>query len=1005
MTSRSKDQDTRTRKPNVRAHQPLGVFFPDKGAAKSKSLADRIQDIPVVQERDQLMRDSLDEPILCRIGCLLRLNKAEEQRCMMILTLHFIEFYNVKGRRCLEPIHLFDISSVRIEPISQKLKNQGVAYRILLYAKKRTRHSHSSQKEIINCQIISIDGLKFTQYLYRNYMLSTVVYDETKKWEFISSDLNHEFPQFTKQCLSPSQQYQLTYFCFCARIASDHAGDKNTYKYSHEIVRFYHEHLLFKNGIFDFAMLKHYKRDLEPAIQAMMFVPYVMAFLAYDLKVTNFSASIQQILENSQYLKVLHVPNCSINTKGMEKIGKGLSNHNKKTKSITKTNAIQYWNFSDNQIEYAENFFNALLSYQIDTKKKFPIFYLSFSNCNIQGMDSFFNALKKNRDLLSIKYLYFNGNNVSDNDLRAFQEYLENKKSEQCELVKLGIAGDGPELKKTFEKLLDPNFQIAELSLAGTRIVRDSQSYYQPSTGAKAIIDYISQTEILEILDLSNTNIEKEDLVLILEKYNQSKAKKCHVRLNNICPANKTNIVQEDDFEDDTSLQLKKSRMLIAAATAFNYTDMTKWSALEFADNDLSAFELDFLLSIFRNMPNLKSINLSYNFKSFEPDSETPDQAKMDSRSIKDVLPFIIKNPITKAPIYLQEIYLAGCHHHRLGDILIPFLDQLISIQQDLDSSTIETNGLRILDLSGQYIGDDGYHKFTQLVNICKNLSELIIDNNRPENLRVFYGLIRAVMKKKTMLYFPFPSFDMIKLIDDKNEYMEEYRGNLHTKDYEKKKNILSWHLFKLRNKCDETINNNRKLAGMYPQLPFKTVPELESMSGDIHKKMETLLEERSDLRPNLHGGVSFDIDVPLPQFPEIENYPPSSFKKFEKYVQHFTDTQPEPLNSVNKELKKKYHSPNICKCCIEEQVSQRGEFEEAHFRQFLDTENIFPEYQADDDGIPDPPNYKNANYGDNNSDQEEIERTDGDDGNNDDYSDNYDDSYEEDYDEDYESN
>ncbi|KAK8900263.1 barbed-end actin filament uncapping [Tritrichomonas musculus] len=868
----------------VRDNVPLSIFYPEekrsshekkkkKETAKylnitnlESSRSQIIKQFPAVQNRDQ-------DCFFCQ-RAILKINSGRKFMGAVVLSLHFAGFFkyenNSDSYTLKKWVHLFEIYSIRIK------KNN----KALLFCRKEKEGAKNGD-EVVNVQVNSPSVIDFISILYRNYMLSTVVYDPDDTCDFRTFD-EKLFPPF-KGNLSPSQAYQLTYFCFCSRL---------NLPYKHEITRFYHEHICNFDGFFDFSLLSN-QVNLIPAIYAMMFVPYVMAIICHEFQIANISQSIELIIRRSNFLRALHLARCNIDEQGMIQIGKSLcenlENYNAKIikdpsyqKRFPVPIPIRYWNFENNKFSDATDFFKGLR----DLSFKTYVFYLSFSNCGIEDISLLFKALASNPYLHRIKYLFFNGNQmVGKDDMNVFINHLNEladnatqperkKRGTKCMYESLGVSGKPHALKLLFETLIKRKYVIKELSLAGSEIVRKKKTdFYTPSLGAAALIDYFNHAKELRVVDLSAIQCDRQDLSLILQGLNNSKViNRIHVKLNSL----KT---KEDDYAP-----------LLSIGKAFLYTNLEKWESLEFAYNYLSSFELDFLLSIFIQMENLNMLNLSYNFK------KTDDSASQVLERLSQ-----LKN--------LTKLYIAGSIERSL--YLPKQLDGLLT-------RMIDIGRLEELDISGNQMGDKCYDFVIQLLSSCPKLNTLIIDQNYPENFILFENVIHRAMNKENLIFFPFPSIDMM------NSILNPEKGigvsSLDPDDLDQ----LRWYLINLRYRCNVKINQHRKNKNLPPQLPFKAVKELGEMINEVNSEMRALLRSGTIDNPiYIHGCVAKDIHVPLPYVSEKQRFP--NEREFEDISPYCEDPQ---------EILEKYHLQYLFKGINEQKVRKIN-------RNYADISNI----------------------------------------------------------------
>ena len=407
----------------VRDNIPLPIFYPEEENRKRNKeeeekylheglkKADKnqiIQQFPPVQNQQS--------DLFFAEKAILKINNGKKFNGAVALTLHFVGFFRYNSDYSyskIKCVHIFDIYSTRIKQSNKTL----------LYC--RIDNGEGRNSDILNVHIKSRDAIRSTQILNRNYVLSTVAYDSYETYDFRTYDPSL-FPPFDNG-LSPSQGYQLTYFCFCSRL---------NLPYNHEFTRFYHEHICNFDGFFDFSLIFD-ASNLKPALYAMMFVPYVMAIICHRIKIKNISQSIELIIKRSNFLRALHLSGCDIDQDGIKRMGDALLENLKIYKArINSRNPkyanylekypipipVKYWNFENNKLIDATSFFQGLK----DPAFTADVFYLSFSNCQIQDISGLFSAISTNPHLHQIKYLYFNGNQkVEPVEMEIFIKHLK----------------------------------------------------------------------------------------------------------------------------------------------------------------------------------------------------------------------------------------------------------------------------------------------------------------------------------------------------------------------------------------------------------------------------------------------------------------------------------------------------------------------------------------------------------------------------------------------------
>ena len=160
---------------------------------------------------------------------ILRYNMEVEFNGIIACTPHFIGIFrrdpSTKKATKSVVFHIFEVLSMRVRK----------ATKILIFCRlPELKRSNP----IVNCRIICATALKFAQIVRRNYMISTVVFNPNELCDFRVTNPS-DFPEF-KHDLSPSQQYQLTYYAFSTRMKV---------KYNHEIADIIHHLLALLTGV------------------------------------------------------------------------------------------------------------------------------------------------------------------------------------------------------------------------------------------------------------------------------------------------------------------------------------------------------------------------------------------------------------------------------------------------------------------------------------------------------------------------------------------------------------------------------------------------------------------------------------------------------------------------------------------------------------------------------------------------------------------------------------
>lgn len=716
----------------------------------------------------QRFRKDQQENVAYARPAILRYNMEVEFNGIIACSPHFVGIF-IKKSLTAEPklsviFHIFDISSLRIRK----------KHKVLLFCRLPQLNK---KNPIVNCRIICSTAIVFAQILRRNYLISTCAFDQNRLCDFATA-LPDEFPPF-QHFLSPSQQYQHTYYAFCSRLEI---------YYNHEIAEFYHDRIKYEDGVFDFGLLAHEleEQHLIPAILALYYVPYVHGIIVHKRNMPYIARRIAPLFSKSKGLRFVHLVRCGIDS-GIDDIGREMAKNPKVP--------ISYFNFSHNSLtsDGLEPLFQALKNHRE------PIFYFNIGRCNVTNLRTLFEAIDQNDAFQDIKYLYFNGNYSSTEDCDIFCSHLEKiYRNNQRIITSLGIGGDTNgivHILQTLERYPQP---IVELSFEGTRMHRES---------SEALLHYVKQATTLKILDLSYTMMDPgliKDIVYELSKYERIKDISIKLNGNN----------------------LNREKLMIVA-TGFLYSDLNVWTSISLADNNLSAIELDFLISFLWRMPNLREIDISDNFE----------------RSMQGIGPIIRKININNFP-NLRKFRFRGSP--RGGGPAQQLYDVLDNLSQYSE--------LEVLDLSDNNLGELGFQKIHKIITNNRNLKTLYIDGNAPASLPAINYVLKQIYDTESVDFCVFPIFDA----------MSAARHSPSQEEYFRSKTIVK----KMRQQCSREINKHRYDHGLPSMVPFEAVKELGDVVDEIKVAMHKLLTR---IEKAVHCGVCKDMGVTLPYLAQGE--------------------------------------------------------------------------------------------------------------------------------------
>ena len=421
------------------------------------------------------------------------------------------------------------------------------------------------------------------------------------------------FPRFDAK-LSPSEQFQFTYFALCANESQ---------RYEHDVVRYFHHQVLTHNGIFNVGHLPFHflptqdvtKSELMPIFRALIYIPYMFGIVCSRITRPDILYAVSFQLMLSKSVHFLHCSDCGVNF-GLHHIAQSLSNN--------PLCPLQYLDFSKNVFTDFPGFFDKVFQ-----KRPKPIWYLNFSYCELKTpiIIEMFNALTKYQVCWEVKYLHIAGSEILPEGVATYVKYLKtvsenNKKS----LLSLNLTDTKPAILPMLEPLRVYPMPLRELFIANNKI--DLTTY-------KVLVKVLKLTPTLVTLDVSNTGITAEQLAKII-----------------IIMSNRPNLLQLTLYANRLNLNGKN---LISVVKGFLNGDVTRWRKLTMDSNNMKVPDIQILTALFNRMPNLRELSLNDNFDS----SMTGIEAELP-----DILR--IRN--------LETLHIAGGRGKSLGKKLYPFL-------------------------------------------------------------------------------------------------------------------------------------------------------------------------------------------------------------------------------------------------------------------------------------------------------------------------------------------
>ncbi|OHT07074.1 hypothetical protein TRFO_05268 [Tritrichomonas foetus] len=551
---------------------------------------------------------------------------------------------------------------------------------------------YSDHRAIFWCQICD----RFTRKLLRDYLYVASITKKPAQLLFCTHN-DEMYPPFTPK-LSFSQSIQFLYDAFCTYYKVD---------YHQEFVQFFHYLILSQNVIFDMCLLNPHlvdsdflrgKRDLTPLFAVLRYIPYFIGITATKINISNGLSLVASVIRYSSAIRLISLPKCGLTT-GAKRLAT--------TFRINKRINLIYLDLSGNpKINDMELLMSSLESL------KYPLYHLDLSHCNmsVEATSNLINSIVNNQNLHSLKYLDITGSKMTRETVAIFSNYF----SEHHETLKtchLGIILQG---YSAFNNILNltPS-TITSLSLNGSRISEKK---------AKGLVLFVSNIKALQELDLSYTTIKVSTIEQIIDAVSKNnEITWFNLHLN--------------------GLNLNKSNLQKVIA-AFDESRLRMWYGLSFEDNGMNSDDLQLLINSLRQMINLATIDIGYNFDS-------------TMNKIDILLPKFLQFQ------RLNKLSIRGGNGHSLGyENLKKFFNSFSFLDQPIR-----------LDIRYNDIGVEGIRDVCKLIRENRFV-ELQIDGSTPDQPNCLLDLADAINESSSLTMCDFPVKDAKRLIEiiDKDE-------------------------------------------------------------------------------------------------------------------------------------------------------------------------------------------------------------------------------------------
>ena len=648
--------------------------------------------------------------------------------------------------------------------------------------------------------------------------------------------------------------------------------------YSHEVVRYIHNLILSRNSIVDLSQLPFELISRKKSNSDLIPIFQSLGLLDFITGICCNNIKFSDLINTIVFL-------VNIGT-SFKVVHISDCNATKGMKELAlavrgkKEFSVSYWDISNNYIEDIE-YFGDVLSYTTT-----PIYYLNLSNINISPSSAtyIFKVLNRNKYLWKINHLYLSHFPFLDHEvLNSFNEYLLNiSKNENSELYTLDVNSIDIAIEDVLNSLISYNLNIKSLNISKCKFNQKSIRY---------LITFIQESKILEELNISSSNISSNELIEIINSISQnSNLNKFSIILNN----------------------LNISNYILSFIRCFLSSNKSKWISISLENNNLTEDNLLTLIPLFTRMSNLTKINLFYNFLN---SGKTIGESLIKILNIKS----------------LKTLILKGSININFGPKILPFLEYLSE-----NSKLIEIN------LTGNYISNDGLPFLINLIQKNTYLNSLSIDKNNFTNIEFLNELTNSILNNNNLIHLEFPINDC-NIISNSS----------------KKESIIN-QLSNMQLSCISKISINRSRNNLPNELPFEVLPDVELIISNI-----TNNSKRNYSKKNLtnHSCVSELYHIPLPfqniddaivsggriyeiNLPYIEVYnTPQLFQVIEEDQNKYQDvlylTEVRPLK--NKQLINEENLNNLKENIIIEKKKEEEELIEENLK--INEEEIFEDF------------------------------------------------------------